>query len=96
MRADMFALPSTAPAKREDSVNFQIAGKVRSITDGDTIALTGRRNVRFVIRLSDLDTPEISHHAFTPRDCKCGPVPFRPGQTGGQMATEALQNLLAG
>ncbi len=95
MRADMFALPSATPAKREDSVNFQIAGKVRSITDGDTIALTGRRNVRFVIRLSDLDTPETSHHAFTPRDCKCGPVPFRPGQTGGQKATEALQNLLA-
>jgi endonuclease YncB( thermonuclease family) len=81
-RADMFALPLAIPAKREDSGNFQIAGKVRSITDGDTIALTGRRNVRFVIRLSDLDTPETSHHAFTPRDWKCGPVPFRPGQTG--------------
>jgi endonuclease YncB( thermonuclease family) len=77
IRADMFALPSAAPAKREDSVNFQIAGKVRSITDGDTIALTGRRSVRFVIRLSDLDTPETSHHAFTPRrlQMRARPVP---------------------
>jgi endonuclease YncB( thermonuclease family) len=62
---------------------------------GDTIALTGRRNVRFVIRWSDLDTPETSRHAFTLRGCKCRPVPFRPGQTGDQKATEALQNLLA-
>ena len=54
IHADMFARPSAAPAKREDSVNFQIAGKVRSISGGDTIALTGRRNVWFVIRLLDL------------------------------------------
>ena len=57
--------------------------------------MTGRRNARFVIRLSDLDTPETSHQAFTPRDCKCAPVPFRPGQAGGKQATEELQNLLA-
>jgi micrococcal nuclease len=94
MHADMFSLPST-PAGREDGVNYRIAGKVRSITDGDSIALTGRRNVRFVIRLSDMDTPETSHQKFTPRDCKCGPVPFRPGQLGGKQATEALQSLLA-
>jgi endonuclease YncB( thermonuclease family) len=95
MHADVLSLPSGTPIRREDSVNYRISGKVRSVTDGDSIALTGRRNVRFVIRLSDMDTPETSHQRFTPRDCKCGPVPFRPGQLGGKQATEALQNLLA-
>jgi endonuclease YncB( thermonuclease family) len=95
LRAGMFGLPQDAPARREDSVNYQIEGKVRSITDSDTITLTGRRNVRFVIRLSDLDTPETSQQAFTPRDCKCAPVSFRPGQASGRQATEELQNLLA-
>jgi hypothetical protein len=75
------ALPSVAPgARREDSVNYRIAGKVRSITDGDSIALTRKRNVRLVIRLLDMDTPETSNQKFTTRGCKCGPVPFRPGQ----------------
>jgi endonuclease YncB( thermonuclease family) len=95
LRAGMFGLPQGAATRREHSVNYQIDGKVRSITDGDTITLTGRRNVRFVIRLSDMDTPETSHQAFTPRDCKCAPVPFRPGQAGGRQATEELRNLLA-
>ena len=76
-------------------MNYRIAGKVCSITDGDSIAVTGKRNVRFVIRLSDMDTPETSHQKFTPRDCKCGPVPFRRGRIGGREATEALQSLLA-
>jgi endonuclease YncB( thermonuclease family) len=80
---------------REDSVNYRITGMVRSIADGDSVTLTGRRNARFVIRLSDLDTPETSHQPFTPRDCKCAPVPFRPGQAGGQQATEGLRSLLA-
>jgi endonuclease YncB( thermonuclease family) len=94
--ADALSLPSVAQgARREDSVNYRITGKVRSITDGDSIALTGKHNVRFVIRLSDMDTPETSHQKFTPRDCKCGPVPFRPGQIGGREATEALQSVLA-
>lgn len=96
IEADMFALPPIAPpARREDSVNYRITGTVRAIPDGDTITLTGKRNARFAIRLSDMDTPETSHSPFTPRDCKCAPVPFRPGQTGGRQATEALQSLIA-
>jgi endonuclease YncB( thermonuclease family) len=93
--ADILALLPDTPATREDSVNYRVTGKVRSITDGDTVTLTGRRNARFVIRLSDLDAPETSHQSFTPRDCKCAPVPFRPGQAGGEQATEALRSLLA-
>jgi endonuclease YncB( thermonuclease family) len=94
-QADMFGLPQGAPARREDAVNYRISGTVRSVTDGDTIALTGKRNVRFVIRLSDMDTPETSHRPFTPRDCKCAPVPFRPGQVGGREATEVLRSLIS-
>jgi endonuclease YncB( thermonuclease family) len=95
MHADMFALPAAGSPTREDSVNFRITGKVRLVTDGDTITLTGKRNARFAIRLSDFDAPETSHEPFTPRDCKCAPVPFRPGQAGGREATEALRGLLA-
>jgi endonuclease YncB( thermonuclease family) len=86
VHANILALLTSAPVTREDSVNYRITGMVRSIADGDSVTLTGRRNARFVIRLSDLDTPEISHQPFTPRDCKCAPVPFRPGQAGGQQA----------
>src|SRR5688572_2826330 len=64
LRAGIFALLPEAPVAREDSVNFRITGKVRQVTDGDTITLTGKRNARFVIRLSDFDAPETSHEPF--------------------------------
>jgi hypothetical protein len=71
IHADTFSLPSvTQAARREDSVNYRIVGKVRSITDGDSIVLTGKSNVRLVIRLSDLDTPETSHFSRRSRCSK--------------------------
>src|SRR5688572_23132956 len=57
--ADSLSMPfSPMPEERQDSVNYRITGKVRSVTDGDSLVLTGRRNARFVIRLSDMDAPE--------------------------------------
>lgn len=85
----------TAPSSREALVNFTMVGTVKSIDDGDTIDIVGKGQARFVIRLSDIDTPEVSHKPFIDNDCSCNGSPFRPGQTGGRAATESLQQLLA-
>ncbi|SMN00381.1 SNase-like nuclease [uncultured Candidatus Thioglobus sp.] len=96
-----FSQALTEPAPPEDTarqsqVNFVLAATIKKIADGDTVILEGVNKKRFVIRVSDMDTPEIEHAEFTPRSCKdCKPVPFRPGQPGGKAATEALKNLLS-
>ncbi len=81
--------------KRQSQVNFRLNGAIKKIIDGDTVTLVGKNNKRFVIRLADLDTPETSHEAFTPRGCKkCETVPARVGQPGGKAATQALKKLI--
>jgi micrococcal nuclease len=80
---------------RKELVNFSINGHVKRISDGDTVTLVGANDAQFVIRLSDIDTPEIEHNAYTPSSCNCKTIPFRPGQKGGVAATEALKKLIA-
>lgn len=80
---------------REGLVNFSISGIVTKIDDGDSLGIEGVGGARFNIRLSDMDTPEISHQAFTPRDCPCSPLPYRPGQPGGQAAKQSLIELVS-
>jgi micrococcal nuclease len=83
-----------APA-RAALVNFSITAPVVAIEDGDTVTLEGKSKARFIVRFSDIDTPEVSHKAFTPRDCKCNPIPFRPGQPGGKRAKAVLETLVS-
>jgi endonuclease YncB( thermonuclease family) len=88
---------STPPdgVSRESVVNFKIEATIKNIDDGDTITLTGRNLAQFIIRLSDIDTPEIEHKKFTPYSCSCKTIPFRPGQQGGKAATEALKKIIS-
>ena len=79
---------------RQSHVNFRLDATIKKIIDGDTVAIEGNNNKRFVIRLSDLDTPETRHDAFTPRGRKCEAVPARAGQAGGKAATKALKDLI--
>jgi endonuclease YncB( thermonuclease family) len=79
---------------RESLVNFVLNGTVHKIEDGDTITIQGVQN-KFRVRFSDMDTPEVSHEAWTPPDCKCAPIPYRPGQPGGQSARKSLLEILS-
>lgn len=91
----LFAIALADDNERQSGVNFRLHGIIKNITDGDTVTLEGRKKKHFTIRLSDIDTPEIQHDAFTPRNCRsCETVPFRPGQPGGNAATQALKNLV--
>lgn len=80
---------------RADLVNFTMSAEVRAIDDGDTIDVVGKGGARFVIRLSDIDTPEVSHKPYINKFCECDSTPFRPGQPGGQAATVALEKLVS-
>ena len=80
---------------REELVVFTVEAVVKSISDGDTISLQHETGARFSIRMSDMDTPEVAHDEFTPRNCRCKTVPYRPGQPGGAEATLALQSLVS-
>ena len=83
---------STKGISRESLVNFKIKGRIKKIEDGDTIVLIGANKMKFKIRFSDMDTPEIKHKAFT-RPCK--KIPARLGQPGGQAALSALEELIS-
>jgi micrococcal nuclease len=90
--------PAIAVARNGDrasAVNFTLTATVSAMEDGDTVTLEGNNKARFVIRFSDIDTPEVAHKAFTPRDCQCKPIPFRPGQPGGKSAKQSLEALVA-
>ena len=58
----VFALVLSANTSSDDGrqshVNFRLDATIKTIIDGDTVAIEGNNNKRFVIRLSDLDTPE--------------------------------------
>ena len=77
---------------RESLVNFTIKGRLKEIKDGDTVILIGANDVKFKIRLSDMDAPEIEHKALT-RPCK--KIPSQPGQPGGEEAPSALEKLIS-
>jgi endonuclease YncB( thermonuclease family) len=90
------SLDDTRTARsREELVAFIVGAHVRSISDGDTISIETDTGARFRIRMSDMDTPETKHDAFTPPDCRCKTIPYRPGQPGGDEATSALEDILA-
>ncbi|WP_141340083.1 thermonuclease family protein [Bradyrhizobium sp. USDA 3458] len=96
--ADASNDPAIAVARggdRTSAVNFTLTATVLAMEDGDTITLEGSNKARFIIRFSDIDTPEVAHKAFTPRDCQCKPIPFRPGQPGGKSAKQSLEGLVA-
>lgn len=80
---------------RIDLLNFTMTANVHDIDDGDTIDVKGRGGAQFVIRFSDMDTPEVEHKAFNDAKCACNSIPFRPGQPGGKAATTSLMELIA-
>lgn len=80
---------------RADLVAFTLVAKVIRISDGDTITIKDDAGAQFRIRMSDMDTPETAHDAFTPRDCQCKTIPYRPGQPGGEEASDALKSILS-
>ncbi len=84
----------TTAKTRNSLVNFSLDARIKEIIDGDTVTLESANKKRFIIRLSDIDTPETYHDAFTPRRCQCKTVPARYGQPGGKAATTALKKLL--
>ncbi len=86
--------PATATT-REDLVNFSLTAIVKDIDDGDTIDLVGKGGARFVIRFSDMDTPEVSREPYTDKNCDCNSMAFRPGQPGGKAATQSLLELVS-
>lgn len=81
-----------AGADRSILVVFSIVGTVNDIDDGDTLSIQASTGARFKIRMSDMDTPEVSHKAYTPP--KCETIPFRPGQQGGKSAFASLKELV--
>jgi micrococcal nuclease len=78
---------------RANSVNFTLAGAVVAVEDGDTLTLQTSNAARFVVRLSDLDTPEIFHKAAADRSCPGRVLRDRPGQPLGREARRSLQAL---
>lgn len=95
METDDLTSNSSKVLPRSDYVNFTVLAPITAIEDGDTVTLKGKAGNRFVIRFSDIDTPEISHPAFTPSNCKCNPLPFRPGQAGGKSAKQSMLDLVS-
>jgi micrococcal nuclease len=87
-------LATTMTALADVPRAFTISGTVAEVEDGDTITLRASNGAQFQIRMSDYDTPEISHEAFTLRGCNCKPIPYRPGQPGGKAARQVLVGLL--
>lgn len=87
--------PPERPA-RERAVNFTVAGTVAVVEDGDTLTLVALNDARFVVRLSDLDTPEVSHRGGPDRGCPGRVLADRPGQPRGRAARASLESLASG
>jgi endonuclease YncB( thermonuclease family) len=91
-----------ADTARADKVNFRVTGTITAVADGDTLTVRAPGGGRFVIRLSDIDTPE-TFHARNPvaddRDSKtceirCPKAPVSaPGQPFGSAARVSLTAL---
>lgn len=90
----MLAPPERPP--RERSLTFTVAGTVAVVEDGDTLTLVAASDARFVVRLSDLDTPELFHRGGPDRGCPGRVLADRPGQQFGRAARESLESLARG
>lgn len=65
---------------RAAKVAFRLNGRITDVSDGDTLTLAGASGST-VIRMSDMDTPEVSHgHS-------------RPGQRFGRAAEASLKSM---
>lgn len=93
------ACVGAAPAERtprERAVNFAVEGVVGAVDDGDTLTVVAANDVRFVVRLSDIDAPELFHRGGPDRACPGRLLADRPGQPQGRAAREALATLALG
>jgi len=71
---------ATSADSRSAKVQFRISGAITHVSDGDTVTISGPSGPE-VIRMSDMDTPEVSHG------------PSRPGQRFGRAAEASLKTL---
>jgi len=79
------------PTSREAKVAFIIhRAEVSHVKDGDTVTLKAGAGAKFVIRLSDIDTPEVSHKGGRDPSNLTVALSKRPGQRHGRAATESL------
>lgn len=85
--------PPSAASTRGTFVNFTLNGAVVAVEDGDTLTLQSANAARFIVRLSDLDTPEIFHKGGADRNCPGRVLPDRAGQPLGREARRSLQSL---
>lgn len=67
-----------------NKVAFQLAGLVVQVDDGDTVVVLQPDKGRFVIRLTDIDAPEVRHGKS------------RPGQPFGVTAKRKMEALVLG
>lgn len=82
-RAAILILIFAGTSKADTLPNFQLAGKVVAVEDGDTLTIEAKDRARFRIRLSDIDSPEIRHGD-------------RPGQPFGRAAAASLRSMALG
>ncbi len=82
-------------ASRAPLVSFSVVGTVTEVADGDTLTLLAGNGARFVVRLSDLDAPEVFHRSSADRACPGRVLPDRPGQPLGRAARDSLAALAA-
>ena len=61
-------------------VDFRLSGRITDVSDGDTLTLAGASGST-TIRMSDMDTPEVSHGSS------------RPGQRFGRAAEASLKSM---
>ena len=80
-----------APPSREAKVAFIInRAEITRVEDGDTVTVKASNGAKFVIRLSDIDTPEVSHKGRRDPNNPAVVLPDRPGQRHGKAATDSL------
>lgn len=84
---------ATFASPRASLVNFRLPGKIAKVEDGDTLTMHAQGGGSFVIRLSDIDTPEVFLSRNPSRDrCPAGPADA-PGQQFGKAATASLMSM---
>jgi endonuclease YncB( thermonuclease family) len=74
-------------------VAFFIEGVITEVEDGDTVTIQAVNESEYLIRMSDMDTPETFHKSF--KDRRTGEtIPDRPGQKHGKAARASLAELV--
>ncbi|MFO1344706.1 MAG: thermonuclease family protein, partial [Rhodocyclaceae bacterium] len=71
---------AVATDARAAKVRFTVTGTITQVSDGDTLSIASATGTT-IIRMSDLDTPEVAHG------------PQRPGQRFGRAAESALKSI---